>query len=97
MATDFLLDEFGDLLENDAHEMVEGVADEQHIVDCLITEPGSLKHDPLAGVGITKSINGNVSGETRKEIRLQLLRDSFEIIQLDATNENISIDAYRTS
>ncbi|NNV54521.1 hypothetical protein [Limnovirga soli] len=96
VATDFLLDEAGDLLIENG-DFVFGESDMQHIQLILALEPGELKESPLTGVGIKKQINGSFDGAVRREIKLQLEADGYSTTNLVITPENITIDATRNS
>lgn len=97
ISKDYLLnEETGDLLEDAiTGDWVEGESDAQHIQDCMLTEPGLLPHSILAGVGITKQLNGLIDGNVRREIQLQLLNDNYRIDKLDIVNDEIEINATR--
>jgi len=96
ISIDYILDENGDLWEDETTgDWVEGDCDAQHIEDCLITEPGILAHNILAGVGLTKQINGTIDGRVRRDIQLQLLADNYRVERLNIDNENIDINAVR--
>jgi hypothetical protein len=74
-----------------------GLSDEQHIADILQAYPGDFKQFPLVGVNINKAINGAVDGELRKEIRLQLVADGYNVTGIDFINDQLLINAKRNS
>ncbi len=57
---DLLLNEYGDLAIEKGDLQV-GLADEQALGLLLVTEQGSVKFDPLAGVGLQGHLNSNYS------------------------------------
>jgi hypothetical protein len=78
-------------------DFVIGLSDEQHIEDLLIAAPGDVKQFPLVGVDISKAINGSVDGEVRKEIRLQLVADGYDVTTIDFKNGELNINAKRNN
>lgn len=72
-----------------------GLAEGQHVELLLRCEIGNLKEYPLVGCGITSTINGQVDGVVRKQIRLQLERDGFKVRQITYKSDILTIDATR--
>jgi hypothetical protein len=94
-ATDILLDDDGDLLiVNDDFRI--GLSDEQHIEDILISYPGEYKQSPLCGVNIRRAINGSIDGVVRRDVRLNLEADGYQVNNIVFTESELSIDAKRT-
>lgn len=93
-ATDFLLDEDGDLLITQ-NDFVLGGSDGQHMEMLFELEPGELKENPMTGIGIQRRLNGSIDGEFRKEVRLQLEADGYEVGILNFLESTIEIDAQR--
>lgn len=76
-------------------DFVVGLSDEQHIEDILLAAPGDVKQFPLAGVDINKGINGSIDGELRKEIKLQMEADGFEVSGIIFNEQELKINANR--
>lgn len=96
ISIDFLRDENGDLLEDPGTlDFIEGPSDAQHKEDCMLTEPGTLIHNILAGVGLQKQINGAVDGRVKGEIQMQLEADGYKDVNISITGEIIYIHAER--
>jgi hypothetical protein len=96
ISIDFLRGVNGDLLEDpDTLDFVEGESDGQHIEDCMLTEPGTLAHNIMAGVGLEKQINGAVDGKVRREMQLQLEADGYRVDKIVFTGDIIDINAER--
>ncbi len=77
-------------------DFVMGASDEQHIEDLLMAAPGEIKQFPLVGVNISKAINGTIDGEIRKEIKLQLEADGYNVSGINFINDELKINAQRS-
>lgn len=94
-AIDFIVDNDGELLIENGDFAI-GLSDEQHIADILVAYPGEFKEFPMLGVNIGKAINGSLDGEIKKEIRLQLVADGFNVSAIEFVEDKLSIDAVRS-
>lgn len=72
---DYKLGPDGDLIIRDGDFVFDEALDDD--VDLLLlTNPGEVKADPLAGVGMLRMLRGEVSQEEiKKKVKLQLERD----------------------
>lgn len=90
---DILDNENGDLLIRNG-DIVLGDGGQQHIQDILMAQKGHYSQSPAVGVGIESWLKGN-SDLLRREIRLQLENDGFNVKQIIINNGEINIDAER--
>ena len=98
-ATDFLLDEDGDLIIKDG-DFATGLSDQDHIENILTANKGAYRLEPLIGVGLQKAINGPDTGVTRqrlkKRTRLNLELDNYRVTAIEIkTLANMKIEATR--
>lgn len=65
----------------------------QHIQHILEADSGQYKQHPRIGVGIRRALNGQVDGEVRRLIQLQLESDGLEVssISYDAATGSLKI------
>jgi len=87
-------------IEIDNGDFVVSESDQQHIEDILISSKGDYKQSPFSGVGIRDWLKGpsslSIINDLEKEIRMQLVYDSFSIKTLRMTSfTDIKIDAER--
>jgi|SRR5690242_12705585 len=94
ISQDLQLDENGDLLIEDG-DWVIGDSDMQHIEDILDAYPGEYRNAPLLGVYLQNAVNGPMDGTIRKNIRLNLQSDNYNVKTVEITSENLNIDAER--
>lgn len=93
-AQDILVGDDGDLLFENGDFAV-GDSDVQHVEDILYAAPGHWKQHPLVGADVRQSINGTVTDELKRRIRLQLEADGFLVRALPVEGYNLIIDAER--
>ena len=91
---DILDDSDGDLLIQNG-DIVFGEADQQYIQDIMIAQKGHYKQSPAVGIGIRSHLKGNAGEKLRREIKLQLDADGFNVKQVTVNNGEINIDADR--
>ncbi len=61
-------------------------SDMQHIEHIINANKGNYYHSPLTGVGAIKYVGGYSSNQAlEQEIRLQLKRDNYTILELSTT------------
>lgn len=89
---DILDDSDGDLLIRNG-DIVFGNSDQQHIQDILIAQKGHYTQSPAVGIGIESYLKGNTGEKLRREIKLQLEADGFNVKQIFVKNGEINIDA----
>jgi phage baseplate assembly protein W len=94
-ATDIQLDNNEDLLVIN-EDLLIGLSDDQHIEDILITYPGEYKQSPLCGVNIRRALNGSIDGSIRRDVRLNLEGDGYQVDSVTFTEEELKINAKRT-
>ena len=87
-------DDTGDLkIENG--DFVIDESDAQHIEHLLRASKGEYKEYPLCGCDSIKQLKGPVSGEFRREIRVQLKQDGYNVEDLIIANGQIKITGSR--
>lgn len=91
---DILNDSDGDILIQNG-DIVYGPADQQHIEDIMLAHKGHYKQSPAVGVGIRSEIKGSGGEKLRREIKLQLEADGFNVKKLFVNKGEINIDADR--
>ena len=91
---DILDDADGDILIQNG-DIVHGPADQQHISDLMIAQKGHYSQSAAVGIGIESYMKGNTGEDLRREIKLQLEADGFNVKQILVNNGEISIDADR--
>lgn len=88
-ATDYLLDDDGDLRIEDG-DLVVGYSDHQHAKDILLASPGHWRQWPTLGVNYQSYVNADVTGETinefRKAVELNFTIDKLRIIEMNVPN-----------
>ncbi len=92
--TDIALDVTGDLMISNG-DFVIAESDDQHIADLIRSAKGEWKEFPLCGADLTKQLKGPITGEFRRELRLQLFQDGYNVEDLTIVNGNINITASR--
>jgi len=90
--TDILLDVNNDLdlLIQDGDFKI-GIADLQNIRIIMEAEQGQIRQFPLLGVGIRKMLNGQIGGEEKRRIQLQLESDGYETEEIIFQNGQLGI------
>ena len=56
-----------------------GVSDLQHVAHILEAEKGQYRQSPLVGVGVLKMLNGPISGAEKRDIKMQLQGDGYQV------------------
>lgn len=59
-----------------------GISDLQHVAHILEAEQGQYRQVPLVGAGVLKMINGTISGEEKRKIKLQLAGDGYQVDEI---------------
>jgi hypothetical protein len=94
LVKDILTDDTGDLvIESGDFKVAE--SDYHHIRDIMIAAPGHYKQSPLVGANIRMEVNGAIDGNFRRELRLQLQADGFNVKQIKEVNGILDVDAER--
>lgn len=75
---DLLKDEDGDLLIKN-NDLSVGISDKQHQYDLLLSDKGSIKQFPEAGVGAYKYLEGEDPAALLQEIALQFTADGMDV------------------
>lgn len=78
---DFLKSDTGDFLIVN-NDLAIGISDKQHQEDLLLTEKGSIKQYPDAGVGAYKFLESEDPGGLLREIALQFTADGMDVKEL---------------
>jgi len=80
-ATDFILDEDGDIFINPVTGDLDiGLSDKQHIKDIINANIGYYKQFPLVGVGVFNYINsGGDDQKLERTIKIQLVSDGYSV------------------
>jgi hypothetical protein len=94
IANDILLDDDGELQFRNGDLLI-GESDGQHIQDILIASPGHYKQTPLLGGSLIMGLNGANTVDFKRDLRLQLESDGYEVATLNFNNDQINIDAER--
>ena len=90
---DLLHDTNGDLLIA-GNDLVVGNSDLQHQQDLLLTEKGSIKQYPDAGVGSYKFLESEDEAGFLREIGLQFTADGMDVKELSVTADGkINVNA----
>ena len=94
ISKDFIFDDNDDFIIEDGDFAV-GQSDDQNIEAIILAEKGQFYENLLLGYGIYHRQNGPFNkNQERKEIRQELRRDNYDIVQLDIDrNFNLAIDA----
>jgi len=68
-------------------------SDLQHVLHILEANQGHYRQHPYVGVGIRKMLNGNITGNEKRDITIQLNNDGYQPIEVryDAGNLNIRL------
>lgn len=99
-ATDFLLDESGDLVTG-ANDLVTGASDVQHIEHLVQAFAGFYRESPLCGAGIGQYYRSSgTAPEVQRAVAVQLAADNYQVnevqVSLSVTGEmKVSVDAKR--
>lgn len=91
---DIALDVTGDLMISNG-DFVIADSDEQHIADIIRSTKGEWKEYPLCGAEVVKQLKGAMGGEFRRELRLQLEQDGYNVEDLTIANGELNITASR--
>jgi hypothetical protein len=75
---DLKKDTDGDLLISN-NDLVIGISDLQHQEDLILTEKGSVKQYPEAGVGAASYLENDEGAELLREIGLQFTADGMDV------------------
>lgn len=94
ISQDLQLDENGDILLKDGDYVI-GESDMQHIEDILDAYPGEYRNAPLLGVYLQRALNGPMDGSIRKDIRLNLESDNYQVKKVELTTKIVNVDAER--
>jgi hypothetical protein len=89
---DILDDADGDLLIRNG-DIVHGPADQQHIQDLMLAQKGHYTQSAVMGIGIESYIKGDTGEKLRREIKLQLEADGFNVKKVFVKDGDINIDA----
>ncbi len=95
-ATDFKLDDFGDLEINKGDFPVND-SDQIHIEHILKSNKGYWFENPLLGVGIVNEIKSSTTRQRLKQdIRRNLVLDNYSVKEISISNDfEININALR--
>jgi hypothetical protein len=85
---DILHDSTGDLIIAN-NDLVIGTSDVQHQNDLLLTEKGSIKQFPDAGVGAASFLESEDGAGLLREIGLQFTGDGMDVKELSLTAQGI--------
>ena len=88
--TDILLNEDNDLVIAGG-DLAVGLSDEQHIQHILQAAPGHYKQWPLLGANAVAFVGGR-SDELKREARLQLLSDGYQVKRLAMNNNELTVE-----
>lgn len=73
-------------------DFVVDLSEQQHIQDIVFSGRGDWRQFPLVGVGITSTLNSNLSFDIiRKRIVNQLEYDNFEVEKVEVLEDNTTI------
>lgn len=91
---DIILNENGDILIKNGDFVIDE-SDYQHIEHILIAAPGHYKMTPLLGCNLPARMKGNIDGQYRAKVSLQLAMDGYKLKRLNMIDGTLSIDAQR--
>lgn len=91
---DYIENEAGDIIIENG-DFKKGNATYQHIKNILQAAPGHYRQFPLIGANIRTMLNGPMNGEIRRQIRIHLISDGYEVKDIKEVNGQIVIDANR--
>ena len=89
---DIIEDENGDILLVDG-DIVWGDATEQHVRDIFLAQHGSIRTNPLTGVGADDDIEDDTLDDLYTRTSRQLTRDGMKVKGIAIVNGKIVIDA----
>jgi len=87
---DILLDDSGDLLI-EGGDFVIGQSDQQHILHILQAAPGQYKQHPMTGANAVSFVGGS-NADLKRNIRLQLLMDGYDVKKLSIENGKVRVE-----
>ncbi|RMF45488.1 MAG: hypothetical protein D6751_07320 [Deltaproteobacteria bacterium] len=87
---DFLLD--GGDLQIANGDFVIGQSDLQNVELVVRLSPGNLKHEPLAGFGEERLINGNFDAAQRRALQLALEADGYRLRTMRYNDRNLLLE-----
>lgn len=90
MRKDIGLDNDFDMIV-DSNDMVLQPSDDQHIRLIMKTFSGNWTQNPYLGLGIDRFLKGNLDGNFRREIQIQMLIDGYKIEDLKTENGLINL------
>jgi hypothetical protein len=90
MRQDLLLDENGDLKCVNGDFAV-GDANQQNVQLILATSPGDWKASPTTGAGLIKTYQGNLTGFAKRNIKIQLEADGYNVISISENENGINV------
>jgi hypothetical protein len=91
---DIITDDSGELLFFNGDLVFDASAND-HIRDILLASPGQYRQFPLLGAGIKRLINGKLNLTERRNIKLHLESDNYDVAAVSTVNDQLVINAER--
>ena len=74
-------------------DFVLDVSNEQHVELILETNPNEWKENPITGVGLIKTLGGNITGFAKRNVQVQLEADGYSLDKITENENGINVTA----